>query len=880
MLKLKHLYFLSTILLVAVVITGIIERKKYVAVDEIIWSEDNITWDNFTRVKSLDNDYVATIYSEIYSPKSITWLDSKIYAYMEPSFSQKLADSLIGGQELNHEQYHFNITEYYARLLRREIVKYGKKELTKTILDSLHKKYSKEEDYMQKQYDSITDHNVNTEKQRYWEMKIDDLMRQTIYYQNPDILSYHDYNNKDTEYYRKIHRTFDDEILVSHQIYKENLKFGETYKIENKKNEIIISFFKDGELKNGGIFNTAITSIKKNKKFIEIKYFGPDHSLNNNLDYCILKRLITKNKKIDYYYNANKKRVIVNNVYQAESNVESEEIFITSYFDNNLNKVKNKDGIYYKKRTLDSLGRTIKLELLDSNKSLINDVDLISLVTKKYDSNNQLIEYQEFDEDGTFATHMDSYNIKYEYDKRGNIARKINLNENSEIASDKKGIAIYNYTYDLNDNRTSVKRFNKINEPVRGTENYHMAIEKFDKKGRSLFYGKYYPGYVLSFNDEKWGASKYSYVNDSITRVANLDVYNNNFEDNTGVAIYEQHLDKQGKVKRTIYFDKENNYAKTEDEIVEYHYEYDERGNQIEDRSLDSLGNLKAFDADVAMIKWSYDVNDNKTKTTYYNSSSELAQANQNVTYNIYVYNDKNQLIERSNYNMDMEPELLDGYFKRKIISNTVGNDSIVWDFDINNKLINGACKTVYAYNKYNNIISESFFNENDEPSMKDAGVHQIENYYNDKQEFIGYAYFDLNGKKTNNNEGISYNYQTLNEFGYIIRDYYYDKNDGAVLGPEGYHIKEYTWNGKGENTKIRTYGTNKKLIEDEAGVAEYKYTLSESGLIRSIKRFDKYGNLTNDSTGVAETYYSPYLNGLYFLDKELDSFGNEISND
>ncbi|TGV01936.1 hypothetical protein [Flavivirga rizhaonensis] len=880
MFKLKTLYFISGILFVALLYTGLTERKKYTTSNKVIWSKKNITWDNFTKVEKKEKDYVATINYGIYCPESISWLDSDVYAYMDPDKSEKLADSMLDDQVLIHEQYHFNITEYHTRLLRKEIVKLGKDKINDKTLDSLFNKYYSENELMQLEYDSVTDHSVIVEKQRYWEMKIDDLLRQTAYFQNTDIHSYYQYDTGDTKYFRKIYRTFNNDILHSFPIYEENTKYGESYKIVEKGNEVIVYFFKNGVLKNGGAFNTAKVSIKKNKELTEIKYFNPNNTLNDGLDFCIYKRYNKANKKVGHYYNSKEERISVNKIYQIESKIDPQGCYITSYYDINLKSIKNKYGIHYKKNTLDSLGRTIELDFFDSNNIPKNDIDFVSKVIKEYDSNHQLIGYKEYDESGTFAKHLYSYNSKYEYDERGNLKRNINLNQDSEIAPNKDGISIYTYTYDLYDNRTSSKRFNKFNDPVLGVDDYHMELEKFDKKGRTLFYGKYYPGYVLSFNDEKWGASKYNYLNDSIVYVRNVDVFNDVFNDNSGVAILKKHLDKKNRVKKLIYLDTNNNYAQTKDEIVEFQYLYDNRGNKTQESTLDSLGNLKEFQADVAIVKWDYDLNNNKIKTTYYNSSSELANANQNVTYNTYKYNNKNQLIERANFNKNMEPKILDGFFKRKFILSVTGRDSIILNYNTNNKLVKGVCKTVYIYNKYDNNTSESFFNKNNEPALNDSGVSSIKYYYNSKQQYIGYAYFDENGKKTNNIDGISSNNQTLNELGYVVYDTYFDKNDKPVIGPEGYYKKEYKWNEKGETIKIRTFGTNNKLIEDKSGVAQYLYTIQNSGLIKSVKRYDRNGRLTNNIDGIAESHYTSYLNGLYYLEKELDYLGNEISKD
>ncbi len=878
--RLKSLYLIAIILFLALLFSGSVERENYVSNNEIIWSDDHISWENFTKVEEKEENYVASIYSEIYCPDKISWFDSEVYAYMDPDLSEKLADSMLDDQVLIHERYHFNITEYHARILRKSIVEIGENKLTDKVLDSLYRKYELDRDLMQIEYDSITNHNVNTQEQRYWEMKIDDLLRQTDYYQNTDIYGYWDYDKGETEYFRKIFITFDKEVLSSFPVYEEQINHGESYKIVKKRNKTTVSFLKDGTLKNGGVFKTAITTIEKKKGLIEIKYFNNDYTLNEDLDYCIFKRYINNDKRVDHYYSSNEERVNADKIYQTQTIVDSNGCMVTSYYNFSLKKIKNKYGVYHKKRTLDTLGRTTVLEFFDLNNRPINDTDLESKIIREYDSSNQTTSYKEYDQNGDFAKHLFSYNLKYEYDERGNLKKSINLDHNDEIAPNKDGVSIYTYTYDQNDNLTSTRRFNKQNEPILGKDDYHMEVEVFDNKARTLFYGKYYPGYVLAFNEEKWGGSKYSYPNDSIVYVSNVNAYNHVFNDNTGVAILKRHINDKDRVEKLIYLDSDKNYAKTEDDIVEFRYKYDERGNQREEMTLDSLGNLKAFDADVAIVKWDYDANNNKIKTTYYNAASELANANQNVTYNVYKYDDKNQLVERTNFNRNMEPQLLDGYFKSEMIPTVFGSDSIVLSYDTNNKLIDGVCKIVYGYNRFNNNTSETFYNKENELTVNDLGVSVIKYSYDHRQLYNGFGYFDKNGNRTNGNNGISYNLQKFNDFGYVILDSYFDKNERSVIGPYGYHKKEYEWSEKGEILKINYYGINNKLLEDEYGVAEYRYTRGDSGLIGVIKRYNKYGKPTNNTSGVSETHYLPSLNGLYYLDKELDYRGNEISKD
>ncbi|MBJ6368035.1 hypothetical protein [Snuella sedimenti] len=846
----------------------------------VIWSEKNISWNDFTKVETKEKDYVATISYGIHCPNGLSWLDSKVFAYMNPYESEKLADSMLDDDVLSHEQYHFNITEYHARLLRRDIIKTGKKNISKSILDSLHAKYILENDLMQIKYDSITDHNLKTEEQRYWKLKLDDLLRKTSYYQEKDLLKYYAYSPGKTNYFRKIYRTFDHNILCSFPIYEEESYYGESYKVEKSKDSIVVSYYKNGSLFNGGLFDTAITLIHFKEELTQLKFLNPDKSFNDKIKYCIQKRHKENNDIVDYFFNNRNERISVDNVHYTISTVDANGIVHSKYFDKNDNWIKNETGIYQKKSHLDSLGRTFKLEYYDQNDNRMNDENFVSIVEIVLNNKNLTIGHKEFNQAGDYAKNLSSYNRKYEYDERGNRIKMINMDENSNISYDKYGIAIYTFNYDLYDNRVATKSFNHKNQPVQGTDDYHMYLKIFDSKGKNKFKGQYYNGHVLAFSEDKWGATKYLYPNDTLEIQQNVDVYDKVFNDNDGVGFLERYFDEQKNLKEIIYRDADSSFAKTEDGIVRYKYKHDLSGNKIEESAHDSIGNLVAFDEDVAIVRWEYDNNNNKIKTTYFNINDELADANQNVTHNIYKYNDKNQLMERSNLNKEGKPQLLDGYYKMKIIPNRFGSDSIILKYGTDNKLLPGLCKTIYEYDNYGNNITESFYNKDDKMTVNSNGIARIKYLYDKDLRYLGYSYFDTHGKPANNNIGISSYRLTLNNMGYNESESYYSKNGTPVKGSQGFHKKEYLWNDSGEVIEVRYLDTNNNLDEDRSGVAKYIYTRSAAGLISSIKRYNKTGKLTNDKSGVAETYYTPYMNGLYYLDKELDCLGNEIKDE
>lgn len=880
MFRLKDHYILSSILLVSVLIIGWIERKELNIMDEIQWSHEPLNWDNFQEVKSMEEDFHAKIYSDIYCPDNITMFSSNVYAFMEPMYSEKLHDSVLDDQLLIHEQYHFNITEYHARLLRKAIINIGKDDISESKLKQLYNKYSEELGRMQDLYDSITDHNVDQPNQRYWELKIDDLLRQTANYENTDIYAYNNFLREESKYYRNVYYTFDHNILASIPISEEEFQYGEAYEVDFSKRKTKVHFYKNGELTNGGKFNTAKTEIYKHDDYTEVAYYSDDGSPNTLKEFVRVKSFIKDSIKHYRYFNEKGDRVLSDNIYETQWRLNPDGSYYSTYYDINGHEVVNNDKVYHERRSFDELGRTTLIESFNRSHKLMRDDGYGSIYKMSFNSDHLVRNYSVLDTDKDFAKHLSGYNIDYYYNTNGQTLAAIVLNESNSRIEDQDGASIYTYTYDKYGNTTSYKTFNRDSLPVLGAKEFHQEVKKYNQKGNLLFRGQYYPENVLAFSEEKWGSSKYEYLNDSTYLQYNLDAYNLRFNDDNGIAIQKRKTNKKNEVIELSYLDVNENHAKTSNGISMYKYKYDTHGNKIEEIALDSLGNLKAFDEDVAKVVWDYDNRGNKTKTTYYNKNQELAKAKERVTYNIYRYNTNNYLTERLNLNLKEEPQEFEGVYRTELIPNIKGLDSVTVQYNKQNLPISYAPKVIKLYNEYDNLISTSYYDLNDNKVENEFGVHSIQNEYDEMQYMIATTYLDKDGRKTINKDGFAVVKYTYNISGYTLNESYFDKFDKPALGAEGHHMVTYVWNETGEMSKVTYYNVDLFLMEDEFGVAVYEYDRFNYGLIKSIKRYDRFEQPTNNPDGIFETIYRPNMNGLYYLEKELDKKGNEINLD
>ena len=83
---------------------------------------------------------------------------------------------------LHHEQFHFDITELYARKLYVDASKLIGQRGNTNQLKQLFKDANTECNEMQNQYDEESNHGVNEEKQIEWENRIKQLLENTPAY--------------------------------------------------------------------------------------------------------------------------------------------------------------------------------------------------------------------------------------------------------------------------------------------------------------------------------------------------------------------------------------------------------------------------------------------------------------------------------------------------------------------------------------------------------------------------------------------------------------------------------------------------------------------------------------------------------------------------
>lgn len=149
---------------------------------------------NFYDFKALKKPgttlYGVNEFAYIKTNRKIYYSDNgnvEITTYFHPSRSYVFAQDIRNKDLLAHELYHFHISEYYSRLLRKEIFE-RRSNITHKDIESWNKKYYRMEDEMQSQYDEDTYHSYVLQKQREWQEKVDSLLLGLEGFANPVVV--------------------------------------------------------------------------------------------------------------------------------------------------------------------------------------------------------------------------------------------------------------------------------------------------------------------------------------------------------------------------------------------------------------------------------------------------------------------------------------------------------------------------------------------------------------------------------------------------------------------------------------------------------------------------------------------------------------------
>lgn len=153
------------------------------AAESVPWSDRPLTWDDFRGTPPSGGDENArTVYILSFESRcrgeAFTY---KVTALFFPERSwvtpQVLADRAGKVQVLAHEQTHFNLTEVYARRMRRYFSGlYDACRQTDAAINAAVERFAKEESEAQQRYETETNHGLVPHRQAAWNRDVSEML--------------------------------------------------------------------------------------------------------------------------------------------------------------------------------------------------------------------------------------------------------------------------------------------------------------------------------------------------------------------------------------------------------------------------------------------------------------------------------------------------------------------------------------------------------------------------------------------------------------------------------------------------------------------------------------------------------------------------------
>lgn len=151
--------------------------------DRLQWkASEKLVWADFQGVPDYGNDKIAALTSSAILYRHYCAEDGKLAVSVEAVFRK--ADSWVKPEAmtphyLEHEQLHFDITELYARKLRKEFAKYDFECSEKWHLERVANQVLADWRNKEKEYDWDTKYSLDEPRQRKWLFKVEMMLMNT-----------------------------------------------------------------------------------------------------------------------------------------------------------------------------------------------------------------------------------------------------------------------------------------------------------------------------------------------------------------------------------------------------------------------------------------------------------------------------------------------------------------------------------------------------------------------------------------------------------------------------------------------------------------------------------------------------------------------------
>lgn len=458
---------------------------------------------------------------------------------------------------------------------------------------------------------------------------------------------------------------------------------------------------------------------------------------------------------------------------------------------------------------LDSVGNVVKCVYYDNNRIPCADSDGSYGLMLAYDDKNHVTEVINLGSDLQPAVNNNnSCVIKIEYNSVGKRTRISYYDTDGETLMNGNGLyAVNEMVYDENGNLTEDIYYNSEEKPVIISKGYHKVKYTYDNYeiATERYYGV--DGTLVSID----GVAGYNYKYDD----------KGNIIENVPVGVDEK-LAYGYVVFKYEYYDNDNlrtlacyQYGQpvlNTYGIHKYEYTYNSRNEKIEERFYNSNGKLTiSSQIGAAICRYEYNDKGECIATSYFGVDEKPCRSAEGWSSATYAYDVFGNIVKQCFFGTDGNPMPVSEFPPVGIAEyDKWGNMIYVAGQDSKGNFVNAAGESWSImrkeYDKNNRVISISYFNTKDKPTLCSDGYHKI-TYKHD-------------------------------EFGNTVEEAYFGKDFLPMLVND-VHVIRYSYvPNTSKVVEMACYGTSNKPVDCAAGWHKIAYTYNEDYSLQTIKHY------------------------------------------
>lgn len=500
------------------------------------------------------------------------------------------------------------------------------------------------------------------------------------------------------------------------------------------------------------------------------------------------------------------------------------------------------------------------------------------------------------------------YGQAYEYDEKGRIVTVKFLGNDEKVRGNKIGLAIKKYTYDDDDNWTSVAYYSADGNPAHDGNNCPLVTIGYDKWGNRS-YERYstLDGKPSLRTDIGTFGFKYEYDDHGFrTKTTAIDGSEKAMTCKYGWASATTKHDENGFETETRYLDidgKPTNNCADGDAYAIVKMKPDEKGRVTEISNYDLNGSPTDLTAGYSRYTMEYDSVGNMTQIAYYDKEGKKARIQGYYCVMTRQYDAFNREIHSSYWDENGNlTDSGDGTCAYDVEYDSHGNIYRVINRGADGKTParnnNGVAYIIYKYDEVGNNVLMEFCDERGNNCLNKEGIHKVEYVYEPKTNFLtetqvyglsALSYTEHSKYDDNGNEVKSYTTNAANQLkaGTQVTHRQYDKNNritkvwytnlsGAMQEPAGMHysVQTYQYDARGNVTKISFLKASGAAGADESGTAVRIHKFDDSNRVIYEKNLSPSGKPLSGANSNAEATVTYDERGNITTITTLDGYG------